>query len=81
MGKAGKTILMPLLFGECAKAEPMNAGCSRKNKCAPVIILKDSVFFADCDINSDDHSLLGVIEYAMCNTAILPLIHHCHASV
>lgn len=37
--------------------------------------------FADCDINGDDHCLLGVIECAMCNAAILPLIHHCHASV
>lgn len=81
MGKAGKMILMHLLFGECARAEPINAGCSHKNECVPVIILKDGVFFADCDINGDDHCLLGVIECAMCNAAILALIHHCHASV
>lgn len=41
MGKAGKMILMHLLFGECTKAEPIKAGCSRKNECVPVIILKD----------------------------------------
>lgn len=44
-----------------------------------VIILKDSVFCSDCDINGDDHCLLGVTECEMCNAAILPLIHHCHA--
>lgn len=42
---------------------------------------QDSVFFADCDINGDDHCLLGVTERATCNAAILLLIHHCHASV
>lgn len=32
MGKAGKTIVMHLLFGECTKAEPTNAGCARKKR-------------------------------------------------
>lgn len=48
--------------------------------CVSLLILRVSVFFADCDNNSDDHCLLGIIEREKSSAAILVLIHHCRGS-